>query len=193
MTAITSLEIGEKIDALDRLVGELGAEFDKTASEAVAGVDGAGKKAADLNQRLDRLGVDRLILSRALDRAKAKEAAAREAQAEDERRKHFEAAKGHAARLLAAAARIDAAITEFAAALPELSASELSVRLSLSRAGHPLSGAVAGQMGLPLLAVDKLTRIADGRARLNGPSKSIAETAAFAWSFLLNDDERGAA
>ncbi|PBB40567.1 hypothetical protein CK222_27345 [Mesorhizobium sp. WSM3866] len=191
-TPVTSSEIGDKISALDILVQELGAEFDKTAGEAVAGVDGAGKKAAEINQRIERLGVDRLILSRALERARATEAAAREAQAEDVRRKHFDAAKGHAARLLAAASRIDAAIAEFTAALPELSEAELSVRLSLSRADHRLPGAVVGQIGLALMAVDKLTRIADGRARLNAPGKSIAETVAFAWSFLVNDNEEAA-
>ncbi|RVD11637.1 MAG: hypothetical protein E5V37_00765 [Mesorhizobium sp.] len=193
MTTVTSSDISEKIGALDALVGELGAEFDKAATQAVAGVDGAGKKAADLNQRIERLGVDRHILSRALTRAQAAEAAAREAAAEENRRKHFDAAKGHAMRLLAAASRIDAAITELASVLPELSESELSVRLSLSRAGHHLPGAVVGQMGLPLLVIEKLTKLADGRARLNGPGKSIAETAAFAWSFLINDDNEEAA
>ncbi|RUX33038.1 hypothetical protein EOA23_08445 [Mesorhizobium sp. M2A.F.Ca.ET.042.01.1.1] len=192
MTPVTSPEISDKIAALDILVQELGAEFDKTAGEAVAGVDGAGRKAAEINQRIERLGVDRLILSRALERARATEAAAREAKAEAARRSHFEAARGHAARLLAAASRIDAAIAEITAALPELSEAELSVRLSLSRAQHPLTGAVIGQMGLPLMVVDKLNRLADGRARLNGPGKSIAGTAAFAWSFLVNDNEEAA-
>lgn len=193
MTAVTSSDISEKIGALDSLVSELGAEFDKAATQAVAGVDGAGKKAADLNQRIERLGVDRHILSRALTRAKAAEAAAREAKAEAARRNHFEAARGHAARLLATASRIDAAIADIAAALPELSEAELSVRLSLSRAEHQLPGAVVGQVGLALMSVDKLNRLADGRARLNGPGKSIAETAAFAWSFLINDDNEEAA
>ncbi|TGV90033.1 hypothetical protein EN801_020470 [Mesorhizobium sp. M00.F.Ca.ET.158.01.1.1] len=193
MTAVTSSDISEKIGALDKLVGELGTEFDRAASQAVAGVDGAGKKAADLNQRIERLGVDRHILSRALTRAQAAEAAAREAVANEQRQKHFEVAKGHATRLMAAASRIDAAIAEMASALPELSECELSVRLSLSRAGHHLPGAVVGQIGLALMAIDKLTRIADGRARLNAPSKSIAETAAFAWSFLISDDSGEAA
>ncbi|TGV61660.1 hypothetical protein EN784_04635 [bacterium M00.F.Ca.ET.141.01.1.1] len=193
MASPSSKEILDKIGALDVLVGELGMEFDKAASQAVAGVDGAGKKAADLDQRIQRLGVDRHILSRALMRAQAAEAAAREAKARDDRRKHFNAAKGHAARLMACATRIDAAIDELASALPELSECELSVRLGLSRAGHHLSGAVAGQMGLPLLVIDKLTRLSDGRARLNGPGKTIAETAAFAWSFLINDENEEAA
>lgn len=190
MASPSSKEILEKIGALDALVGDLGAEFDKAASLAVAGVDGAGKKAADLNQRIERLGVDRHILSRALTRAQAAEAAAREVAAEENRRKHFDAAKGHATRLLAAASRIDAAIADLATVLPELSESELSVRLSLSRAGHHLPGAVVGQVGLALLAVDKLTKLADGRARLNGPGKTIAETASFAWSFLVGEDGR---
>ncbi|TGQ15871.1 hypothetical protein [Mesorhizobium sp. M00.F.Ca.ET.217.01.1.1] len=190
MTAVTSSDISEKIGALDSLVRELDAEFDKAATQAVAGVDGAGKKAAYLNERIERLGVDRHILSRALTRAQAAEAAAREAKAEAARRNHFEAARGHAARLLAAASRIDAAIAEIAAALPELSEAELSVRLSLSRADHRLPGAVVGQVGLALMSVDKLNRLADGRARLNGPSKTIAETCAFAWNFLLAENGR---
>ncbi|RVD30179.1 hypothetical protein [Mesorhizobium sp. M4B.F.Ca.ET.017.02.2.1] len=185
---LKSGDIAEKIEGLDRLVADLGADFDRAAMDILAGVDGAGKKAAEINQKIDRLGVDRRILDRALKRAQEAEAAAREAQKEAERRKHFDAAKGHAARLLAAATRIDAAIAEFTAALPELSECELSVRLSLSRAGHHLPGAVVGQVGLALAAVDKLTRLADGRARLNGPGKSISETAAFAWSFLINDN-----
>ncbi|MES0016151.1 hypothetical protein [Mesorhizobium sp. M0036] len=192
MTETTSREIGEKIAGLDRLVTSLGLEFDDVAVNAVAGVPDAARKAAEINQRLERLGVDRRILSRALDRARQVEIADREAKAEAERQRHFDAAKDHAKRLLGAAHRVDAAIAEFAAALPELSEHELAIRQRLGRAQISLSVGVVGQMGLTVMAMDKLSRLADGRSRLSGPSKSIAEIAASAWAILLADkDEQG--
>ncbi|MER9450112.1 hypothetical protein [Mesorhizobium sp. M0254] len=192
MTETTSREIGEKIAGLDRLVTSLGLEFDDVAVNAVAGVPDAARKAAEINQRLERLGVDRRILSRALGRAHEAEAAAHEAKAEAARQDHLEAAKSHANGLLAAATRIDAAIAEFAAALPELSEHELAIRQHLGRAAFPVSGSVVGQMGLSVMAIDKLHRLADGRARLSGAGKSIAEIAASAWAILLADkDEQG--
>ncbi|RWO35676.1 MAG: hypothetical protein EOS08_03505 [Mesorhizobium sp.] len=190
MTETTSREISEKIAGLDRLVTSLGQEFDEVAVNAVAGVADAARKAAEINQRLERLGVDRRILSRALDRAREVEAAAREAEAEANRQKHFDTARDHAKRLLGAAMRVDAAIAEFAAALPELSEHELAIRQRLGRAQFSLSVGVVGQMGLPVMAMDKLSRLADGRSRLSGPSKSIAEIAASAWSFLIADEAK---
>ncbi|RUU85563.1 hypothetical protein EOB59_31760, partial [Mesorhizobium sp. M7A.F.Ca.MR.176.00.0.0] len=113
MTQQTSREISEKIAGLDRLVISLGQAFDEVAVNAVAGAPDAARKAADINQRLERLAVDRRILSRALDRTQEAEAAAREAKEEVERRKHFDIAKTHARGLLTAANRIEAAIAEF--------------------------------------------------------------------------------
>ncbi|ESX70660.1 hypothetical protein NKI54_09950 [Mesorhizobium sp. M0663] len=185
MTTITSSQILEKIGALDILVADLDAEFGKVSTDAVAGAPEAGKKAAEINQRIERLAVDRLILNRALARAQRAEAAAREAKAEAERRKHFDAAKGHAKRLLAATKRIDAAIAEITASLPEIAAEELLIRQNLGRAQVNLSVGPIGQMGLAVMAIDKLIRLADGRARLSGPGKSVTEIATSAWVILL--------
>ncbi|RWA97329.1 hypothetical protein [Mesorhizobium sp.] len=128
------MDIRGKIGALDTLVADLDADFGKISIDAVAGVPQASKKAAEINQRIERLAVDRLILNRALARAQSAEAAAREAKAEAERREHFDIAKGHAKRLLAATRRVDAAIAELTAALPEIAAEELMVRQNLRHA-----------------------------------------------------------
>ncbi|RWB23895.1 MAG: hypothetical protein EOQ41_29565 [Mesorhizobium sp.] len=185
MTAITSLDILGKIGALDTLVADLDADFGKISTDAVSGIPEAGKKAAELNQRIERLAVDRLILNRALARAQRAEAAAREVKAEAERREHFDIAKGHAKRLLAATRRVDAAIAELTAALPEIAAEELLIRQNLGRAQVNLSVGAVGQMGLAVMALEKLIRLTDGRARLSGPSKSVTEIAASAWAILL--------
>jgi hypothetical protein len=193
MDQATSREIGEKIAGLDRLVTSLGLEFDDVAVNAVAGVPDAARKAAEINQRLERLAVDRRILSRALDRAHEDEAAVHKAKAEADRRKHFDTAKSHANGLLAAAGRIDAAIDAFAAALPDLSEHELAIRQHLGRAEFRLSGSVVGQMGLAVMAIYRLHRLADGRARLSGSGKSIEDIAASAWAVLLDGkNEQGA-
>lgn len=185
MNAPTSIEIREKIGALDILVADLDAAFGKISTDAVAGVPEAGKKAAELNQRIERLAIDRLILDRALTRAQRAEDAAREAKAEAERREHFDIAKGHAKRLLAATKRVDAAIAELTAVLPEIAAEELMVRQNLRHARVDLSVGPIGQMGLAVMAIDKLIRLTDGRARLSGPGKSVTEIAASAWVILL--------
>jgi hypothetical protein len=187
----SSAAIGEKIAALDVLVGDLGEEFDHKAMEAVAGVREAGKKAAEINSRIERLAVDRRILERAKVRAVDTEIAAAKAEAEADRQRHAANARAHAARLLEAAKRIDATTELFTAALSDLVDAEKAVRSELGRAKASPSDGIVGRNGLGILAVDRVSRVLDGRARSQGPGKTIEETALVAWGYLIEGDANG--
>ncbi len=188
MSITSSLEIRERIDGLDALAVDLGADFDKVAMEAVAGVEGAGKKAAEINQRIERLAVDRRILSRALDRSLNAEAAAIEAEAEAERQRHLKTAKAHAVALLDASKRADAAILSFVSVLDDIAREEAAVRHALGLARALPSDAIVGRHGLSGMALDALQRITDGRARFGGV-KPVADVAAYAWASLLTRND----
>lgn len=187
--AVTSSEITLKLEALDRLTADLGAEFDDAAALAVDGDTQSAKLASDIDARLTRLSTDRRILDRALQRARDAEAADMEDKAAAVRRQHFEAARDHAARLLEIAGKVDAAIAVLADALPALGDAERAVKMALGRARVPLQGASAWQSGIALVAADKVAAINDGRFRMQGPGRSISDMASLAWEFL--NDEGG--
>lgn len=187
MTSLPS-SIQERIAALDALVSTLGNDFDREAEDAVAGIADAGTRASDIDQRLARLAVDRRILSRALDKAIAVEAAALEASAEAERRRHRDAARNHITVLMDTARRADALIDELATLLPALDAPVYDIRACLRHAGVALSGGNAFQVGLSPMAVDKV-RHAVSPNKLGQEKRSLAEMVQVGWNFLFDGDD----
>jgi len=188
--APTSAQIREKIAGLDVALADAESDFDKFAGEAVAGVDGAGKRAAEANAKIERLNVERRILERAADKAAKAEAAAAAAAEVEERAKALEAARQNVAKLLDTAQRVDDLIAALKALLPELDATEAAIWGSLRAARVTPPGAVVGRKGLSGHAIDCIHAFAQGRENFRHDKRSTADMAATAWGFLINEVEK---
>jgi len=185
--SITTADIRSKLASLDIAVADAERQFDVEAADAVGNVEGAGRRAAEIDQRLDRLATDRKILERALSRAEAAERAADEAIEEARRKVHVAEARDSYARLLDAARRADNVIADLARYLEEIAGLEGDVRRSLSLAKVPLHGSNAFQGRLVSLAVQHTTRIVDGRSRYTDQPRSLASAAHAGWNEVLED------
>lgn len=190
MAAKTSLQISERITALDLLAADLGKSFDLAAAAAVSGDEAAGKEAAEIDGRLSRLAVDRRVLERAKAQAELEELAAAEVELEAVRQGHLADARSHAVALLDVAKRADAVVEAFIAVLGDIAREETELRAALSRAGALPGGSVAYQSGLAMLALDHIKRATDGRARYQEKPRSLADTCLMAWSILLDNEGR---
>lgn len=164
MRTITSSEIHAKIEALEALNAELGRDFDQAASDAVGGDTEASKRAAEIDHRLDRLGVDRKILSRALDRALAAEADVIAKAEVARRRRAYDAARDEAGTLVGLADRIDDQVDALLALLVEIATVEKSVRAHLYAAGRGVDAGRVGQRDLAQFPRDRIAAALSGRA-----------------------------
>lgn len=188
MGSVSSASIRERLASLDALVVSLGEEFDTHASDAIGGVEGAGQQAAAIDARLGRLATDRKVLERALARAETAERIAAEAETERQRQEELAAARGHVARLIEVGKRADAAVANLVAILDEIATAEAAVRGRLARAGAiPSGGAMYQTGGLVGLAIEHISCVTDGRSRYQSAPKAVADAAANAWGYLMED------
>lgn len=186
--APTSAEILDKLAALDDVVADAENEFDRHAAAAVAGEPDAGRKAAEINARIERMGVDRLILTRALGRARQREAAAYEAEREAERALHMVAARENAGKLLDAAQRADDAITALLNALDDLGRIEGETRAAVRAAGAMPNDSIIGRHNIVGHALDVLRRRQKPDARNPWNRDRVADVVRVGWRFLLDDE-----
>jgi len=189
----TSHSIRERIAALDLARAETEADFDRHASAAIAGDASAGKLAAEADQRLTRLATDRRILERALFRAEDTERSAAEADAAVVRLAHRANARAAADRLLDLARKIDEATAAMLPLLREIEATEREIGSSMRLAGLSLTGGIVGQSNLAVIAMDRLTLSANGKAMFASDQRPIAEIAKGAWRDLLTNNKEEAA
>lgn len=186
----TSAELRDKIAALDIALADAEADFDRHAAAAVAGEDGASKRAAEVNAKIERLNVERRILERACEKAARAEAQA-EAEAErDEQAKALDAARNHVATLLDTAQRVDDLIASLKALLPELDATEMAIWDSLRAARVTPPNAIVGRRGLSGHAIDCIHAFAQGRENFRHDKRGTADMAATAWSFLTSEHDK---
>lgn len=188
MAGLPSSEIREKIAALDTLVLRLGEEFDSSANEAVSGDQTAGKHAAEIDQRLARLAVDRRILSRALEGAETAEAALLEAEAAATRARHRAVAVEQARALVETAGRVDTLVAGLKAALIELGQQEIAIHRALHAAREPVTNGLVGQRGIASVALARLNSTANAADPYRQTGRSVEETARSAWRTLIIED-----
>lgn len=186
----TSADLRDKIAALDVALADAESDFDRYAAEAVASVEGAGKRAAEANARIERLNVERRILERACETVARTEAEAAAAVEAEERAKALEAARQNVAKLLDRAQRVDDLITTLKALLPELDATEAAIWGGLRAARVTPPGAVVGRKGLSGHAIDCIHAFAQGRENFRHDKRSTADVAATAWDFLVHEAEK---
>lgn len=191
-TAPTSAEILEKLASLDDTLAALGTDFDCHAAAAVAGEPDAGRKAAEVNARIERMGVDRLILSRALGHARQREAAAYEAEQEAKRARHMVAARENAGKLLDAAQRADDAITALLNALDDLGRIEGETRSAARAAGSMPNDAIIGRSNIVGHALEVLRRRQKPDARNPWNRDRVADVVRVGWRFLFEAETEAA-
>lgn len=186
----TSADLRDKIAALDVALADAESDFDRYAAEAVASVEGAGKRAAEANARIERLNVERRILERACETAARTEAEAAAAAEAEERAKALEAARQNVAKLLDRAQRVDDLIATLKALLPELDATEAAIWGGLRAARVTPPGAIVGRRGLSGHAIDCIHAFAQGRENFRHDKRSTADMATTAWDFLIHEAEK---
>lgn len=188
MSAINSTSIGEKLTALDVLSGDLARDFDEAAMKAVAGDQSAGQKAAEINQRIERLAIDKRILDRAKVRAETAEALAA-AQAEAARREeHVKHARATAKALIELADKVDALVDDLMPSLAALSDAEGEIRGHLSAAKQPVDVGIVGRRGLALFAQDRIATALTGRT-YDKTERRTGHWARVGWAELLDEGE----
>lgn len=186
----TSADLRDKLAALDVALADAETDFDMYAAEVVASVDGAGKRVAEANARVERLKVERRILERACEKAARTEAEAAAAAEAEERAKALEAARQNVAKLLDRAQRVDDLIATLKALLPELDATEAAIWGGLRAARVTPPGAIVGRRGLSGHAIDCIHAFAQGRENFRHDKRGTADMAATAWSFLTNEHDK---
>lgn len=186
--SVTAATISEKLSALDVLSGDLARDFDEAAMKAVAGDQSAGQKAAEINQRIERLAIDKRILDRAKVRAETAEALAA-AQAEASRRKeHVRQARATAKALIDIADKVDALVDDLMPALTALSDAEGKIRSHLSSAKQPVDVGIVGRRGLALFVQDRIATIMTGRI-YDKTERRTGHWARVGWAELLDEGE----
>lgn len=190
----SSAEIAGKLAAVDTALADWEAEFDTKVTAAVGGDTEAAAKLAEINANIERAKIERMIFAKAHGKAlsaEAEEAARADAEA---RKEHTAIARLHAGRLIDAARRMDAGIEAFSAMLAEINEAERLVREHLRLAKALPGDAVRGRYGLGQEAVARLLMLTDGRSRFRQDDKQgVEHWSRVGWSFLLADDDRGAA
>lgn len=192
LTPPTSAEIRDRLEALEVAMADADADFDKCAAEAIAGVDGAGKRAAEANAKIERLNVEQRILERAAIKAVNAEADADAAAETEERAKALEAARQDVAKLLDTARQVDDMIADLKALLPSLDTGEAAVWRNLRAAGVTPPDAAVGRKGLFGHAIDRILLFAQGCENRSYDKRTTAELAAIGWAFLILEHEKEA-
>jgi hypothetical protein len=188
MAALTSSDICDKLAALDTLSGDLDHDFDTAAMEAVAGVEGAGAKALSINQRIERLAVDRAILGRALTRAQRAEADARARSDAERRQQHRDQGRLSALALIECADRVDGLVDDLVAAMADMRARWQSVRASMQAAGEPINFASVGQQDLCRHVTDRLAIVSQG-VRYDATERRAGHWARVGWRDLIGGSD----
>lgn len=186
----TSADLRGKIAALDVALADAESDFDLYAAEVVASVDGAGKRVAEANAKIERLKVERRILERACEKAARAEAEAAAAAEADERAAALEAARQNVAKLIDMAQRVDDLFATLKALLPELDATEAAIWDGLRAARVTPPGSIVGRRGLSGHATHFLHAFTQGRENFIHDKRSTADVAANAWGFLIHENEK---
>ncbi|MFB9950033.1 hypothetical protein ACFFP0_14315 [Rhizobium puerariae] len=194
MKMVNSIDIAEKLAALDNALSDAEADFDRNAAEAVAGVEGAGSEAAAANARIERLKIEQKILQRAQTKALKREAEAKAADEAQVRAQHVSDAGEAAVLLISQAELVDSLTDRLAVAITDLARLEGQVRSSLAAARQLPDEGVVGRKGISAFALDRVNALARGTLIRVSDQRTIADIARIGWRFLLkNDSETEAA
>lgn len=185
---VSSASISEKLSALDALSGDLAKDFDEAAMKAVAGDKSAGQKAAEINQRIERLAIDKRILDRAKVRVETAEAQAFAKAEADRRKEHIKQARETAQTLIELADKVDALVNDLMPALTALSDAEGKIRGHLSSAKQPVDVGIVGRRGLALFVQDRIATIMTGRI-YDKTERRVGHWARVGWAELLDEGE----
>jgi hypothetical protein len=181
--SLTSAQIASRIAFANDGIASLRGEESDLALAAVSGDADAVKRIAEVRAQLRQIGEDVALLERARGAALRKESEAAAARDDAYRARHMVIAREKAAELLKLAVRADEMVAAFKACTLEVNRVEREIHAALREADAPARGKV-GQIGLSQSAFDLITLFVKGVDSYH-PGRPVAETAASAWSNLL--------
>jgi hypothetical protein len=196
MSALTSDEIGARIDAVNVNIGRLERQAANLALEAVGGNQEAALSIVDIRRDIDRARVELDTLRAAHRTAVAIEADERELKRGARRAEHMEIARQRATDLLDAAERADAALATFKQAIADIRENEPALWQALRAAEKRVSTAIVGRIGLDQEAFGFVREFLDGRDRnpkMSWQCHTVAERARSAWGDLIDGGADGRA
>lgn len=188
MEKLSSLEISEKIAALDARSDELYEDYDAISTEVVSGVEGAGEKALKINQDLERLAVERTIHKNALTRARQAEADTKAKAEADRRQVHRERARTEAMALVECADRVDGLVDDLVSAMSDMQDRWRAVHDELRAACEPSNFTNTGRQSLTPHVIGRLSLFVQG-VTFDKTERRAGHFARAGWSDLIGGSD----
>lgn len=192
---ITSAEIRTKMQTLDDSVVDLEIQFENLSVALLVGDTDAGQQLADVQQQLDRLGVERKILAAGLTRAYQAEKEAREKEIAARRGSVVKAVRSKIEKLFAECEELDQMRSQYLAKVEAVRQLEGESTSDLRSVRAMPEGSIIGRHGLGDLALSRLSAEGAGTLIFLSDQRGVAEVARKGWEFLFEEqpDEQEAA